>query len=905
MSSILDLNGEWDVVFDTSNCGIEQRWYANKPENTQKATVPHTWEQAFGKYSGSICFYYRRFSLTTDVPAKRVFLRFERSFFHTTVWLNGRLVNENMGGHHPFVFDVSKLVQNGENELCVRVASESANRINGVPVNELPVGLPFQQRPFGGLWGGVELIEGGKACLMGLSVTPDLDNGQVRATLQFSNPRNYKAKLLFALTRPDKSTSHFVKEVTLDKENISLTVTLQVKDPQSWSPENPRLYKLEVLLDRAFSVSTRFGFRKFDIVRGEYYFNDVPTRIQGIVYNQSHPVTGGFAGVDEVREDLKNIQKAGFNVIRSGGAPLDDSVLDLCDELGLWVWQELPVHNMKNSAVGLQVTNDLIAALVPRQRNHPSLAAWVIGAENGSLVLNNGTKLLSALTKYDDAHPALSNLNSVYLDNEDNFSQDAGKVLGVTEEKNAAFNSHRVNPTMNFSRDLAGFFSTYWEEGSDPSAVDDPTLAASHFFRDVYGEMQRENNGGRVLVNLSFHTMLPDLADVLSRYGKAKTLENGRKLAALSKELDKFLSGKLQKSVWSGADDFRENVNRVSLRASRERVDTMMSSRQVNGYFLDCWADTNTLFNGVVDEFRRLKVDVEKLRKFNAPSRLLVTGIDRLLAAGAPITAHVSLMNGTRMNDARLEVELLDAKGKKLRSTSVRLEPKGLLCPVEMPSMKAPAKPGAYSLRFNLYGERNALVYQTTKELVALPPVKPQDLKLAFLDEMDDAARLQALSGKATLIASKPALWDDAFRAKVVDAVRKGRTLVLSALMPHQLGAVNTLGIVPEQLKLAVSTGAKTSAWHYWGKNRLFADFGDRRVGDIAFGDVLPIYSYESTSAGEVLAGCASVTENGELRSWDDVVEYAVGKGKVILHQYRLLGARKNSALACTLLNYL
>ncbi|MBO7130820.1 MAG: hypothetical protein J6V65_01590, partial [Fibrobacterales bacterium] len=192
-----------------------------------------------------------------------------------------------------------------------------------------------------------------------------------------------------------------------------------------------------------------------------------------------------------------------------------------------------------------------------------------------------------------------------------------------------------------------------------------------------------------------------------------------------------------------------------------------------------------------------------------------------------------------------------------------------------------------------------------TKELVALPPVKPQDLELAFLDEMDDAARLQALSGKATLIASKPALWDDDFRAKVVDAVRKGRTLVLSALMPHQLGAVNTLGIVPEQLKLAVSTGAKTSAWHYWSKHRLFADFSDRRIGDIAFGDVLPIYSYERTEKSTLVAGCVSVTENGDLRSWDDVAEYKVGKGKVLLHQYRLLGTRATSALALTLLNYI
>ena len=68
---------------------------------------------------------------------------------------------------------------------------------------------------------------------------------------------------------------------------------------------------------------------------------------------------------------------------------------------------------------------------------------------------------------------------------------------------------------------------------------------------------------------------------------------------------------------------------------------------------------------------------------------------------------------------------------------------------------------------------------------------------------------------------------------------------------------------------------------------------------------MLPIYSYERTEKAAVVAGCVSVTENGDLRSWDDVAEYKVGKGKVLLHQYRLLGTRASSALALALLNYI
>lgn len=906
MSSILDLNGEWDVVFDTMNSGIDNRWYANKPEGTQKATVPHTWEQEFGRYSGSICFYYKTFEISGEPHPKRVFLRFQRSFFHTMVWVNGKLVGTSQGGHNPFSFNIAKYLRQGENTICLRVASESAGRIQGVPVQELPVGLPFHQRSFGGLWGDVELVNGGKACILETHVMPDLDTGNVQLSIQFSNPRNYSTKLLIAVTRPDGTNSHFVKEIKLEKEDTLYKTTLHIKEHLAWSVEQPALYALEILLDRSFPVSLKFGFRKFDIIRGEYYLNDTLLRLQGVVYNLSHPVTGGIiSSIDEVKNDLLRIKEAGFTILRSGGAPMEDRVLDLCDEIGLMVWQEMPIHNMRTSAEGFELAKEVIRSIVVSQRNHPSIVAWVLGAENGSLVLENGNKLLTHVSEVDETRPILSNINCVYLDNEDNFTTDTGKVMGVTHEKISLFNSHRVNPAMNFSNDLAAFFSSYWEEGSNPHDANDPTLASSHFFQDNYTQLLKANSNGRVLLNLSFHTTLPELEDVLKFYGKSKTLDNGKRLSLLSKEISDFVKSDEAKGVWKNEEDFVKDVNYISLRATRERVDTFLSSSQVNGYFLDCWADANPLFNGVVDEFRRPKVELSSLRKLNLPTRLLITGIERIVATGSVVNYKARFLNGDRITDGRFEVELLDAKGKKLKSETHRFEPKGALFPLPTLAIKAPSKAGSFTLRYSLYGERNALLHQTSKELLVISAPKEKELqsRFSFFDEMNDKERSAELKGKKILVSRYPSRWSGEFSQELIGAVKKGATLLVNALNPYEAAALNAAEILPGKVKLHISTGAKTSAWHYWKKGPLFAGLEGWRIGNIAMGDLLPLYSFDLIKEGKVEAGCATIDENGEFNSWGDIATFKVGKGKVILHQYRLLERLSSSAAAAMLLN--
>lgn len=898
MSAILDLSGSWQMIFDTSNDGLDQRWYANPPEELQTVNIPHTWEEDFGKYPGSIAFYFKDFYLDESVNAKRALIRIQRSFFYTQMWINGKLVSEEIGGHHSFDINVSKAVKPGEvNSICLRVASEAASRINGTHISELPVGLPFYAKSFGGLWGGVQFISGGKASILSCNVTPDQDTPKFAVELEMCNPRNFNAKFLFILTRPDGKSSEFTKEVKLEKEDASYNLSFQLKECDLWSPEEPNLYKLEVYLDKSYGVTKLFGFRKFDILRSEYYLNDKTFRLQGVVYNLSHPQTGSFeSDPKKIRKDLEHLKATGFNILRSGGAPLDDIALDICDEIGLMVWQEMPMHNMKSSKEGLELSKKIIESIIKQQKTHPSVVAWVLGSENGTLMLENGTKLLKYTDEFDSNRPVLSNLNSVYIDNEGTFKNDTGKVMGVTNDKILPFNSHRINPSMNLSSELSNFFANYFTEGSTSAEVDDVTLGGPEFAKG-YDTLNSQNSSGRVLVNLSNHSMIPDFKDTLKAYGKHKSEANGKRLNQMSKDFHQFLEEDLPSHLWKSAEEFQEAANQVALKATFDRVNAFLSSPHVNGYFLDCWADANILFNGIVDEFRNSKGAEDLVNKMNRPTRLMVSGLDRTPDAGTEMQFNLRLLNGARIGSFEIKAEILDQAGKAASKAKLSDEAIGSVFAIEGLKIKAPKKEGSYTLKLTLHQGKTEL-YVHEDALYIPETIKVDSLESSFIN-LD--RHLDDIDKSKVLFSSHLDHWDEGVFEDVNSAVTGGATLILSHLKPQDLKALQSHELLPKKLRVENATGAKTSCFHYWLPSGYFKQFPEQYLCDSVFADVAPDYSFSGHSLDNILAGSIGFQEDGELQTLEDIAEFKLGKGKVLIHQYHL-GKYRSNALARLLL---
>ena len=104
---------------------------------------------------------------------------------------------------------------------------------------------------------------------------------------------------------------------------------------------------------------------------------------------------------------------------------------------------------MRSTAQGLEITKKLINDMVRDQHNHPCIAAWILGSENGTFMLQHGNKLLNAISPIDTCRPAISNFNSIYLDNEANFHKDTGKIIPVSIDRISQYATMRINPREN------------------------------------------------------------------------------------------------------------------------------------------------------------------------------------------------------------------------------------------------------------------------------------------------------------------------------------------------------------------------------------------------------------------------------------------------------------------------
>jgi len=251
MSKILSLDGDWQMKWDTEDAGISNRWYATYPQDTETVQVPHIWEKAFDKLlmSQDCAFYFKRFTIEDEKQVtKRIFLRFERIATHATVWLNGKLLGTHFGAYTPFIIEPQKALKIGEeNILCIRVAnmgttngridlgreSEDGADDRYAHPSEMPVGLPWQQYPFGGIFGHVDLILGTTAFISDVRLEPDADTQRVACDISFNNPRNYQTRLRVLMKNPDGDVyEHFVDNIKLDKENMTQRFVFEVKEQQ-------------------------------------------------------------------------------------------------------------------------------------------------------------------------------------------------------------------------------------------------------------------------------------------------------------------------------------------------------------------------------------------------------------------------------------------------------------------------------------------------------------------------------------------------------------------------------------------------------------------------------------------------------------------------------------------------
>ncbi|MFD7503208.1 glycoside hydrolase family 2 TIM barrel-domain containing protein [Streptomyces sp. NPDC059850] len=183
---------------------------------------------------------------------------------------------------------------------------------------------------------------------------------------------------------------------------------------RTWSAETPELYGLTVTLHRpdgstADTSHHRVGFRTVAVEGRDLLVNGQRVFIRGVNRHDFHPLTGRTVTPAEMRADLETIKRFGFNAVRTSHYPNDPALLDLADELGLYLVDEADIeshdhaHEIADDPRYLAAFTDRVARMALRDKNHPSVIIWSLGNESDYGA--NHDAAAGWLRRYDPTRP--------------------------------------------------------------------------------------------------------------------------------------------------------------------------------------------------------------------------------------------------------------------------------------------------------------------------------------------------------------------------------------------------------------------------------------------------------------------------------------------------------------------
>lgn len=424
--SFLSLNGECDYC-------INQQEKVAEYDGT--IIVPFSPETALSGVQKIVMpedyLHYRKvFRLPDGFKKDRVLLHFGAVDQECSVYLNGQLLGEHVGGYLSFSFDITDVLTDGENvlTLCVRDMTEKAPHARGKQKLVRKGGMSsLFYTPQSGIWKTVWLESVAKEYIESLKITPLYDEAAVKVEICIRNAgeelRNAKVKVLDA--------GKVVAEATVDV--VKAEALFPLKDFVSWTPENPHLYDLEVTYGED-KVTSYFGMRKFSVGKDKkgllrFYLNNKPFFFNGVLDQGYWPESLLTAPTEEaLKYDIVKLKDLGYNTIRKHIKIEPDRFYYLCDKLGMIVWQDMPngggnynlLHVMyltnvfswygrtiKDNHYGIFARRDEngrnqyykdLKGMVEQLYNYPSIAVWVLFNEGwGQFDATKATELIRSL----------------------------------------------------------------------------------------------------------------------------------------------------------------------------------------------------------------------------------------------------------------------------------------------------------------------------------------------------------------------------------------------------------------------------------------------------------------------------------------------------------------------------
>jgi hypothetical protein len=390
----LNLNGKWEFRFDPKDEGLRQDWSRPGAAGFDRAiVVPFGWESALSgihdtKFKG-VAWYRRSFRVPADFPAaERLWLHFGAVDWKADVWVNGRHVAAHEGGYTPFSADITAAAPRGEPVVVTVRAYDPTSP-------GLPTGKQVRwYTPTSGIWQTVWLESRPRAQIAGFTavtkVEPGLGSVNYRVRLEGLKPGS-------AYTLSLGSEDHVSRlEFTADKADWEDSIGgPRSTAPRLWTPEDPYLRDVTLELrgpDGAVdSVRTYYGLRS--IARGRYgdepferiLLNGKPVYLRAALDQSFNPQGVYTAPSDDfLKADIALARLLGLNGLRIHIKPDEPRRLYWADKLGILILEDMP-NTWEQNAEARRAWEQTMREVVVRDRNHPSIVAWVAFNETWGL----------------------------------------------------------------------------------------------------------------------------------------------------------------------------------------------------------------------------------------------------------------------------------------------------------------------------------------------------------------------------------------------------------------------------------------------------------------------------------------------------------------------------------------
>ena len=340
------LNGTWKFQYFNSIYDVQEPFFEKDydTENFDEIQVPSVWQMAgydthqYTNIRYPFPFdppyvpqdipcgaYAHTFVYHKDENAPKAFLNFEGVDSCFYVWINGSYVGYSQVSHMTSEFDITDLLQDGENSIAVLVMKWCDGSY-----------LEDQDKfRMSGIFRDVYILKRPEQAISDYHIKTKIDDmlAKIELDVKFYSPANVKISI------EDKNGA-VVAVGSIAEEG---TAVLEIANPELWNTENLYLYQLILETENEVIVD-HIALRKIEIKDQVIYLNGQKIKFRGVNRHDSDPVTGFTISVEQITTDLTLMKQHNFNAIRSSHYPNAPFFYEMCDKYGFMVIDEADIE---------------------------------------------------------------------------------------------------------------------------------------------------------------------------------------------------------------------------------------------------------------------------------------------------------------------------------------------------------------------------------------------------------------------------------------------------------------------------------------------------------------------------------------------------------------------------------